>query len=80
MDVELVSNEIERPAARGGISVSSSFAVIEEECKRLGLEPLIPPRAPFHTQGWPWHTDPSEGSGPRTLREALKDPNPDGKP
>ena len=78
MDVELVSNEIERPAPGGGLTVSSSFAVIEEESKKLGLKPLIPPLAPFHNQGWPWHTDPSEGSGPKSLREALKDKNPDG--
>jgi hypothetical protein len=80
MDAELVSNEIERRAAGGGFTVSSSFAVIEEESKKLGLEPLIPPRAPFHTQGWPWHTDPREGTGPKTLREALKDKDPDGNP
>jgi hypothetical protein len=80
MDVELVSNEIERPSAGGGSTVSSSFAVIEEEGRKLGLKPLIPPRAPFHNQGWPWHTDPGEGSGPRSLREALKDRNPDGAP
>jgi hypothetical protein len=80
MDVELVSNEIERRSAAGGFTVSSSFAVIEEESKRLGLKPLIPPRAPFRTRAWPWHTDASQGSGPKTLREALKDRNPDGTP
>jgi hypothetical protein len=78
MDVELVSNEIERPRPSGGSSVSSSFTVIEEEARKLGLKPLIPPLAPFHNQGWPWHTDPGEGSGPKSLREALKDKNPDG--
>jgi hypothetical protein len=74
MDVELVSNEIERPAPapRGGSAVTSSFAVIEEECRKLGLTPLIPPLAPFHSHQWPWRTDASQGSGPRSLREALK--------
>lgn len=82
MDVELVSNELERPARppAGGSTVSSSFKVIEEEARKLGLEPLIPPLAPYHTQQWPWRTDASQGSGPKTLREALKDQNPDGKP
>ena len=51
-----------------------------EEARKLGLKPLIPPLAPFHNQGWPWHTDPGEGSGPKSLREALKDKNPDGTP
>jgi hypothetical protein len=82
MDTELVSNEIERPARppapRGSSRVSSSFTVIEEECAKLGLKPLIPPLAPFHSHQWPWRTDASEGSGPKTLREALKDTNPDG--
>jgi len=82
MDTELVSNQIERPApaARGGSTVSSSFTVIEEECRKLGLKPLMPPLAPFHSQEWPWRTDASQGSGPKTLREALKDKNPDGSP
>jgi hypothetical protein len=82
MDVELVANEIERPAPppapRGSSRVSSSFKVIEEECAKLGLKPLIPPLAPFHSHQWPWRTDTSQGSGPKTLREALKDANPDG--
>ena len=81
MDTELVSNEIERPPSRppsGSSRVSSSFTVIEEECAKLGLKPLIPPLAPFHSHQWPWRTDASEGSGPKTLREALKDTNPDG--
>jgi hypothetical protein len=82
MDTELVSNEIERPARppapSGSLRVSSSFTVIEQECARLGLKPLIPPLAPFHSHQWPWRTDASEGSGPKTLREALKDPKPDG--
>jgi hypothetical protein len=82
MDVELVSNEIERPApsARGGSTVSSSFTVIEEECAKLGLKPLLPPLAPFHSQEWPWRTDASQGSGPKSRREALKDKIPDGRP
>lgn len=84
MDVELVSNEIERPAPahapRGKSRVSSSFTVIEEECAKLGIKPLIPSLAPFHSHQWPWRTDATEGSGPKSLREALKDTNPDGKP
>jgi hypothetical protein len=81
MDVELVSNEIERPSRspRGNPTVSSSFTVIEEEGRRLGLQPLLPPLAPFHSQQWPWRTDASEGSGPKSLREALRDGSPGGK-
>jgi hypothetical protein len=82
MDVELVSNEIERPASPtpGGPTVSSSFRVIEDESRKLGLTPRRPPLAPIHSQQWPWRTDASQGSGPKTLREALKDQNPDGSP
>jgi hypothetical protein len=80
MDVELVSNEIERPApeAPGGSIVTSSFKVIAEECRKLGIEPLLPPLAPFHSHEWPWRTDATKGSGPKSLREAFKDKNPDG--
>jgi hypothetical protein len=82
MDTELVSNEVERPARapQGAPRVSSSFTVVEEECARLGIKPLIPPLAPFHSQHWPWRTDASQGSGPKSMREALKDKNPDGHP
>jgi hypothetical protein len=82
MDVELVSNEIERPshASRGGPTVTSSFTVIEEECGKLGLKPLIPPLAPFHSHEWPWRTDATQGSGPKSLREALRDKDPEAKP
>jgi hypothetical protein len=80
MDVELVSNEIERPApeAPGGSRVASSYTVIAEECRNLGIEPLLPPLAPFHSHEWPWRTDATQGSGPKSLREALKDNNPEG--
>jgi hypothetical protein len=78
MDVELVSNEIERrPPGGGDPAITSSFTVIADECKRLGLEPLLPPLAPFNSRQWPWRTDASQGTGPKSLREALKDPNPD---
>jgi hypothetical protein len=79
MDVELVSNEIERPSRSGSAAstVSSSFTVIEEESRKLGLEPLLPPLAPFHSQQWPWRTDSSQGSGPKSLREALQDKHPE---
>jgi hypothetical protein len=81
MDVELVSNEIERPApeAQGGSKVASSFTAIADECRKLGLEPLLPPLAPFHSHAWPWRTDATQGSGPKSMREALKDKNPDGR-
>jgi hypothetical protein len=82
MDTELVSNEVELPKTKGhpSAAVASTFTVVAEECKALGIEPILPPLGSFHSHHWPWNTDARDGSGPKTLREALQQTNPNGKP
>jgi hypothetical protein len=43
--------------------------VIADEAKRRGMKPLLPPAAPFHSNEWPWKTDPKKGKGPSSLEE-----------
>jgi hypothetical protein len=50
---------------------SGARQVIEQEVTRRGMTPLLPPLAPFHSNDWPWRTDPTKGKGPATLEEAL---------
>jgi hypothetical protein len=79
MDVELLSSgardavaaEMARrvPASGGAYTVFTGRAKIIEEARKRGLEPLIPPLAPFHSQEWPWRTHAEEGRGPKTLEE-----------
>jgi hypothetical protein len=79
MDVELVSagardavaSEMNRrvPASGGAYMVFSGHDRVVEEARKRGLEPLMPPLAPFHTHEWPWRTDTAEGEGPKTLAE-----------
>ncbi len=79
MDVDLLStgardavaNEMARrvPASGGAYMVFSGHGRILEEARARGLEPLMPPLAPFHSQEWPWRTDASGGDGPKTLAE-----------
>ena len=79
MDVDLLStgardavaNEMARrvPASGGAYMVFSGHDKILEEARMRGLEPLMPPLAPFHTQEWPWRTDAAQGEGPKTLAE-----------
>jgi hypothetical protein len=42
---------------------------IEQETMKRGMKPLLPPLAPFHSNDWPWKTDPTKGRGPATLEE-----------
>jgi len=80
MDVELLSTgardavatEMDRrvPASGGAYTVFSGRDQIVEEARARGLEPLMPPLAPFHSQEWPWRTDSDQGEGPSTLAEA----------
>jgi hypothetical protein len=80
MDVELVStgardavaSEMARrvPASGGAYMVFSGHEKILQEARARGLEPLMPPLAPFHSQEWPWRTDAMQGEGPKTLAEA----------
>jgi hypothetical protein len=55
MDVELVG---------GG----ARAAIVKEMTKR-GLKPLLPPLAPFRSTEWPWHMDPTKGTGPARLED-----------
>jgi len=68
---DAVANEMARrvPASGGAYMVFSGRDKILEEARARGLEPLMPPLAPFHSQEWPWRTDASEGEGPKTLAE-----------
>ena len=61
MDVELLSD-----GARKAIA---------DQAAKDGMKPLMPPLAPFHSNAWPWITDPNSGSGPSSLAEALAQPN-----
>jgi hypothetical protein len=80
MDVDLLStgardavaNEMARrvPASGGAYMVFSGHDKVAEEARARGLEPLMPPLAPFHSQEWPWRTDAAQGEGPKTLAEA----------
>lgn len=80
MDVELLStgardavaNEMARrvPASGGAYTVFSGRDKIAEEARARGLQPLMPPLAPFHSQEWPWRTDETQGEGPSTLADA----------
>jgi hypothetical protein len=51
---------------------SGARKVIEQEAKQRGIDPLLPPLAPFYSNDWPWRTDPTKGKGPSTLEEALR--------
>ena len=42
---------------------------IAEEATRRGMKLLLPPAAPFHSNEWPWKTDPKKGKGPSSLEE-----------
>ena len=60
MDVELFSSAVQD--------------AIKAEAATAGREPVLPGLAPFHTHAWPWTTDPTSGSGPATMEEALRQP------
>jgi len=45
--------------------------VIEREAIRRGMQPLLPPLAPFFSNDWPWKTDPSKGKGPARLEDVM---------
>lgn len=69
---DAVANEMSRrvPGSGDGYSVFSGHDKIVEEARARGLEPLMPPRAPFHSQEWPWRTHAEEGQGASSLAEA----------
>jgi hypothetical protein len=49
-------------------------AAIEREMANRGREPLLPTLAPFRSNDWPWKTDPTKGTGPSRLEDALACP------
>jgi hypothetical protein len=46
-------------------------AAIEREMAKRGKEALLPSLAPFRSHEWPWKTDPTKGTGPAQLEEAI---------
>ncbi|MBY0524246.1 MAG: hypothetical protein K2R98_12650 [Gemmataceae bacterium] len=55
MDAELLSD----PSRRA----------IREQAAKRGMKLLMPTLAPFHSNAWPWRTDPKDGVGPSSLYE-----------
>lgn len=37
---------------------------IREQVAKRGMKLLMPTLSPFHSNGWPWRTDPKDGTGP----------------
>lgn len=58
MDAELLSD----PSRRA----------IQEQAAQRGMKLLMPTLAPFHSNAWPWRTDPQDGTGPSSLYEIWK--------
>jgi len=90
MDAELLSsvtrdataNEMSKriPASAGAYTVFSARKAIMDQAKALGLDPLMPPLAPFHSSDWPWRTGASNGEGPSSMKQAMdgRQPEQDG--
>jgi hypothetical protein len=49
-------------------------AAIEREMAKRGQEALLPPLVPFRSNDWPWKTDPTKGTGPARLEDAIACP------
>jgi hypothetical protein len=49
-------------------------AAIEREMANRGKEALLPTLATFRSNEWPWKTDPTKGTGPTRLEDALACP------
>ena len=83
MDVELLSSggrdaitsEVHRrtPASGGVYLTVPGHAQIASEAQARGMEPLLPPLAPFHSHSWPWRTDAAAGEGASTIAEAYEE-------
>ncbi|MEU6581822.1 hypothetical protein [Nocardia sp. NPDC046763] len=46
-------------------------AAIEREMAERGKEALLPTLAPFHSNDWPWKTDPAKGTGPARMEDVA---------
>jgi hypothetical protein len=42
-------------------------AAIEKEMAKLGKKPILPPLVPFNSNAWPFKTDVTKGSGPKSF-------------
>ena len=49
-------------------------AAIEREMANRGQKALLPSLAPFRSNDWPWKSDPTKGTGPARLEDALACP------
>jgi hypothetical protein len=58
MDVELMSDPTRR--------------AIKEQVAERGMKLLMPTLSPFHSNKWPWRTNPKDGTGPSSLYEIWK--------
>jgi N6-adenosine-specific RNA methylase IME4 len=47
-------------------------AAIENEMKKRGREPLLPPLVPFRSNDWPWKTDPTKGTGAARMEDVHR--------
>ena len=46
-------------------------AAIEREMAKRGRNAVLPSLAPFRSNDWPWKTDPTKGTGPAQLEDAI---------
>jgi hypothetical protein len=46
-------------------------AAIEREMAKRGQNAVLPSLAPFRSNDWPWKTDPTRGTGPAQLEDAI---------
>jgi hypothetical protein len=46
-------------------------AAIEREMAKRGQNAVLPSLAPFRSNDWPWKTDPTKGTGPAQLEDAI---------
>src|SRR6185312_6950132 len=46
-------------------------AAIQREMSNRGMDAVLPSLAPFRSNDWPWKTDPTKGSGPARLEDAV---------
>ena len=45
---------------------------IESEMAKIGKKAILPPLVPFNSTEWPWKTDPSKGTGPKSFDDLHK--------
>jgi hypothetical protein len=45
---------------------------IETNMSKLGKKAILPPLVPINSTAWPWKTDTTKGSGPRSFEDLHK--------